>query len=353
MQPTDPQISVVIITYNGASRIDRTLSQLRCQTVGPDAFDVLVVDDGSTDETAALAAAWGARVIRLPENRGAGSARNAGLDAVSTPLVAFIDDDCLPVPSWLENLLGPFSDLDVDGVGGRIVPSGRPGLILSFITDNNPWAPLSANLLRSGNPLYRLVLYLLKVLRAHREPQGDALFAVAGGNMAFRVDGLRDLGGFNPSLRVAEETDLCLRLHRRTRGARLVYRPQAEVSHRFETSLIGVLRRAHRYGQGTAKMAASHDAINLIVYPFPVAVALAIAASFSSRRLRTFRLLSPAVPLLTYFGWFRLAITRRRPSTLAYPYLQMATELATMAGEVQILTQRRYRDDRTDGGPSA
>jgi mycofactocin glycosyltransferase len=341
--------SVVIITHNGAPRIRRTLHEIECQTVAAETFEVLVVDDGSTDDTAAVVQASGVRVIRLAHNQGPGAARNAGLRAAAAEIVVFIDDDCLPAPTWLQEILTAFDDPSVDGVGGRIAPLGSPGLITSFITDNNPWVPLPVSLLRSPNRWYRLLLYLRSVARTSREPDEAELFAVAGGNMAFRREVLEDVGGFDSSLTVSEETDLCWRLHRRPGGARLLYLPAAEVSHQFTATLSGILRRARWYGQGTARMARTHEGIGLIVYPFPVLVAAGAGATVHPR-LRRLRRLTPLLPLAGYLGWTRLAARRRKLGPLAYPYLQMAMEIATMAGEAQVLARRTAspREEQSD-----
>ena len=85
-------------------------------------------------------------------------------------------------------------------------------------------------------------------------------------------------------------------------------------------------------------MARTHEGVGLIVYPFPVLVVVGTAA----RATRLCRLLpmTPLLPLATYLGWTRLAARRRKLGPLAYPYLRMAVEIATMAGEAQVLVAR-------------
>jgi cellulose synthase/poly-beta-1,6-N-acetylglucosamine synthase-like glycosyltransferase len=162
--------------------------------------------------------------------------------------------------------------------------------------------------------------------------------------MAFRVSSLSEIGGFDTSLELSEDTEICWRLHARPAGARIMSRPEAVVDHQFDAELGSVLRRAWRYGHGTARMAGAGHDIKLIVYPFPVAVAAGVLASLappSSRRRRGRWARIAALPLLTYSGWSALAVRERRLEPLAYPYLQMALEVATMAGEADALIQRR------------
>lgn len=100
-----PRVSVIIPTYNHAPLLAAALACLSAQTVPRDAFEVVVADDGSTDETpAVLAAAAGGlalRAVRLEANRGRAAARNAALRAARAPLVVFIDSDVLVPPAFL------------------------------------------------------------------------------------------------------------------------------------------------------------------------------------------------------------------------------------------------------------
>jgi glycosyltransferase involved in cell wall biosynthesis len=333
MSPT-PKVSVVIPSYNGARTMASTLDALDRQTLPREQFEVIVVDDASGDDTASIAEAGGAVVVRLAENAGVAAARNRGIAEAVAPVIAFIDDDCTADPDWLRALTEPFADESVDGVGGQILPEAPDGLLLRYLRERNPWTPLPADLLRSPHPLYRLWLYLRTLGGGGRSLRDwDRLFAVAGGNMAFRTPVLSELGGFDEAERTAEETDLCRRAHRRPGGARLVYRALAVVRHHFRPHLGEVLRRARWYGEGAARFAARHDDVHLIVFPIPVLVgASAISATVSGRT----RLLWPIVvlPSFMYFGWPLLALRRRQFEPLLYAYLQLAQETATMAGEV-------------------
>ena len=123
-QPGPDEVTVVIPVRDRAAALARCLAGLA------EARRVIVVDDGSRDPAAIASAAAGARVLRRPVNGGPAAARNTGLAAAETPLVAFLDSDCVPGPGWLDALLPHFADPAVGAVAPRIVPheAGRTWL---------------------------------------------------------------------------------------------------------------------------------------------------------------------------------------------------------------------------------
>ena len=119
-----PRISVVVCSYNGESTIGRCLEELG-RLDYPD-YEVIVVDDGSTDRTAAIAAEFDVRLIRT-ENRGLSAARNTGIEAATGEIVAFTDDDAWPDRDWLRYLAHAFSSTDHAGIGGpNLAPATTP-----------------------------------------------------------------------------------------------------------------------------------------------------------------------------------------------------------------------------------
>ncbi|HEV3000586.1 MAG TPA: glycosyltransferase family A protein, partial [Solirubrobacteraceae bacterium] len=99
-----PEITVVVPVRDGAASLPPLLASLAGQTLARERFEVIVVDNGSRDATAAVAREGGARVVTEPVANRA-RARNAGIAAARAPLVAFTDADCVAAPGWLEALL--------------------------------------------------------------------------------------------------------------------------------------------------------------------------------------------------------------------------------------------------------
>jgi GT2 family glycosyltransferase len=207
-------VSVVIPTYNRVGGLQDVLNGLRRQTMR--SFEVVVVNGPSTDGTAAHLAALGdaVRVLDNPE-RNLSRSRNLGIAAAAGELVAFLDDDAVPEPRWLEELVAPFADDRVAGVGG---------LVLDHTGTRVQWRHLVTS--RSGEHDFEQVPPLDRFVA----PGADPFLYVAGGNSAFRRAALAEVEGFDEEIEYNfDEAEVCLRLL--DAGWRLVSLDAAVVHH--------------------------------------------------------------------------------------------------------------------------
>ncbi len=220
-----PRVSVVVCTYNGSRTISECLDALT-RLDYPD-YEVIVVDDGSTDGAAAIARRYACRLIQT-ENRGLSSARNAGLGAATGEIVAYLDDDASPDPHWLTYLAATFLSSSHAGVGGPNVAPPGDGPIAECVAR----AP--------GGPVH--------VLLTDREAEH-----IPGCNMAFRKACLEAIGGFDPRFRVAgDDVDVCWRLQER--GWTLGFSPAAMVWHHRRNSLYAYWKQQIGYGRAEAML---------------------------------------------------------------------------------------------------
>lgn len=203
-----PTISVIVPAFNAAATLPACLSALQQQVGAPPEFEVIVVDDGSTDDTAAVARAAGARVERVPHG-GAAAARNRGVEAARGSLLLFTDADCEPCPDWVARLSAPFADPTIAGARG-VYRTRQRALVARFVQ-------------LEYEDKYR---YL--------KPLQDIDF-VDTYSAAYRRDVFRANGRFDPSLPFDEDQEFSFRVA--NRGYRLVFVPDAVVYHRHAESL--------------------------------------------------------------------------------------------------------------------
>ncbi len=212
--PDDPaiaavQVSVVIATYNRAHLLKGTLEALASQAVpGSLKWEMVVVDNNSRDSTAQVVTAFSkttAAPVRyvFESEPGVSRARNRGIREARGSIIAFTDDDVLPAPDWIAQLVAAIDRWNAHGVGGRILPRWETSPPL-WLTDSrylcNRLAIMDCESSR------------LLALPVEAQPQ------VWGANMAFRRELLESVGGFDPQLggigkRLfrGEETDLIKR----------------------------------------------------------------------------------------------------------------------------------------------
>ena len=238
-----PAASVVVCTYTEERWDDlvAAVASVRGQSLrGGDVEVIVVVDHAPALEARVRHNVSGARVVANPGARGLSAARNAGVAAASGPVVAFLDDDCVAAPGWLERLAGHFAAPDVVAAGGAVVPrwdAGRPA-----------WFPTEFDWVVGCG--YRGLPTATAEVRN-----------LIGANMAFRRQVLEAVGGFRDGLgRVGrvplgcEETELCLRIGAAVPGGRVVYDPGSVVMHRVPAARATPRYFAARcWGEGLSK----------------------------------------------------------------------------------------------------
>ncbi|MFC7728788.1 mycofactocin biosynthesis glycosyltransferase MftF [Actinomadura keratinilytica] len=258
LPPVDlSQVTVVVPVRDRAGPLDRLLAALAGRV------EVIVVDDGSKDPgaVAEVTASHGARLIPLPRNVGPAGARNAGLEKVSTPFVAFVDSDVVVSPEAIATLLRHFHHPRVAVAAPQILglrKQGAPNWISRYED-----ARSSLDL----GPTPALV-----------HPR-SAVSWVPSACLVARVAALGE--GFTDGMRVAEDVDLVWRLA--AQGWQVRYEPAATAWHDHRTRLTAWLRRKAYYGTGAHPLAERHGALvaPAVLTPWSAAVA---AAALAQRR---------------------------------------------------------------------
>jgi len=243
-----PAVTVVVPVRDRHAELTRCLAGLQGEPL------VIVVDDGSRDPAAirSVAAAAGASVVRRPVNGGPAAARNTGLAAAQTPLVAFLDSDCVPGPgpaNWLDELLPHFADPAVGAVAPRIVPheAGRTWLAR--------YEGASSTLDMGRRP---------SIVRP-----GSRVPYVPGAALVVRKEAAGT--GFAEDMWVGEDVDFVWRLG--ASGWRVRYEPAATMGHQHRVRLREWFGRRKDYGTSAAALELRHPGA---VRPFYASVWTAV-----------------------------------------------------------------------------
>jgi glycosyltransferase involved in cell wall biosynthesis len=216
-----PVVSVVTPTRNREGTLPALLSSLEAQTLGKDAFEVIVIDDGSTDGTQDVLARFADRGLlhlrpfRHDTSRGAAAAKNRGWREARGELIAFTDDDCEPVPEWLERIVAEADANPGQIIQGRVLPNPQEAEVAGVFSRSLRVEAVSPHYENAN------VLYPRAVLDA--------------------------LGGFDEAYPTTggEDTDLSWRS--RAHGVRCTFAPDALVYHAVhELGPIDMLRFALR-----------------------------------------------------------------------------------------------------------
>lgn len=214
--------SVVIPAYNAEKLLPECLSSLSGQTVPRGDYEIIVVDDGSTDGTSGVAGSFpGVRVISQ-QNRGPAAARNLGAREAKGGIVLFTDSDCVPERDWIERMLEPFGhDLKLAGAKGRYLTKQRE---------------LAARFVQAEyQDKYRLLA---------RHPLIDFIDTYSAG---FRRDIFLRYGGYDTGFPVACAEDVELSFRMSNGGERMVYVPEAVVYHRHPTSWPAYFLKKYKF----------------------------------------------------------------------------------------------------------
>lgn len=234
-----PMVSVVVCSYNGGATLDECLRSL--ERLEYPNYEVIVVDDGSKDNTPEIVKGYNVRSIRVP-NGGLSRARNLGIEAAKGEIVAFIDSDAYADPDWLYYMVCALEEHNAHAVGGPNLSPPQDGFVAQCV-DESP-----------GNPTCVLV-------------DNERAEHIPGCNMAYRKDAFGIVGMFDAQHRAAgDDVDVCWRLLVADR--KIVYHPSAVVWHHRRPTIKTYLRQQNGYGYAEAHLQRRYPGrFNFFGYP--------------------------------------------------------------------------------------
>ena len=232
-----PKISVVVCAYNAELTVRDCLESLT--KLAYPRYEAVIVDDGSTDRTGAIADEYPQFKIIHQPNRGLSAARNVGMTAATGDIIAYLDSDAMADPDWLTYLAWKFKRTDHAGVGGPNLPPPEESWLANCVAAS------------PGSPTHILL-------------DDDTAEHIPGCNMAFRTDALAEIGGFDTTYTAAgDDVDICWRLQER--GHSIGFSPAAIVWHHRRKTIKSYLKQQMGYGKAEAMLLQKHpDRFNAV-----------------------------------------------------------------------------------------
>jgi cellulose synthase/poly-beta-1,6-N-acetylglucosamine synthase-like glycosyltransferase len=303
-----PIVSIVIPVYNGASTIRLCLDAILSQDFPREQYEVIVVDNNSTDGTPEIVKQYPVLLLYERELQGPHAATNTGVRQAKGEIMAFTDSDCVPEPRWLRLLVEAFADEEVIVAGGRIEAYRPTSRVERFLGEE----------IRPFNNCLRM---------SETFPA-----CVITGNAAYRADAFRKVGLFDANMYTGAEVDFGWRVQWAT-GKKAVYVPDAVVYHKFSPGVRRLFRHFRIYGYSEITLGTVYKDRG---YPRSPKVQLRVMVS-QFRALFTY---------IASFG-YRFATARLRGQDMNYvtsPLLWLVAETGSLCGKLEALWLTRcYR----------
>jgi len=223
----EPFASVVICTYNRGEMLKECLDSLLYQTYPKDRYEIIVVNDGSTDGTEEILVEYQKKASCkfrwfAQENKGLSVARNTGIKNSEGEIICFTDDDCIADKDWIIELVNGYKDNGLGSVGGKIRAYDAYTLIERYINER-------------------------KLLNQER-----FFTPLVGANTSYTRDIIVKTGFFDESFMSCEDVDFAIRV--KIQGFESKYNPKAIVYHKHRATLKGLMKQQYNYGRGYARL---------------------------------------------------------------------------------------------------
>jgi glycosyltransferase involved in cell wall biosynthesis len=333
MSNSKVKFSIVLCTFNGAEKIEKSLQSLLNQNFPKENYEIVVVDDGSTDNTVDVVNNYPVKLIKLDKNSGLATARNKGLEVAKGDIYVCYDDDCTADINWLSELDKAFYDKSVIGAGGLVQLSNTPTITDEYCFSCGYPNPVPLTLGRSKSIFVRFWDYLVTNISNPQEKfvNGTKVLELPGALSAFRIKLLKEIGGWDTMLvNASEDTDLCRRLRNKFKKMYFVAMPSSKVVHEQKIGWVGFIKKEFMRGK-VRKQFYKLKGETPPYFPFPF---LFLMISFLVLYLRYDPLVLLFLPIIIYPWWIVRSIKEKSIKLLLFSYMQLMHESATVLGMI-------------------
>jgi mycofactocin glycosyltransferase len=282
-----PSITVIIPTRDRGSSVVECLESIYSQDYPSNQIEIIVIDDGSLDETRKLVIGFSCKLFTNPSSRGQSYCRNLGAQRAKGEILAFMDDDCVAGRTWLRDLAKYFQWEEVGAVGGYVDGYSNESLLDRYEKE--------FSLLNLGKHIFRSV---------------KDRFFVPTCNMLLRKKAFVETGGIRETLHIGEDVDFCWRMS--DAGWQALYVPSGIVMHKHRNTIGKMLRRRADYGTSEAILCTLHPHRRKTLQMRPLAAAAFLGLCFAIASLTLFPLVVTGASFIAEAAAKALRLRRKR-----------------------------------------
>lgn len=328
--------SVVLCTYNREAHIEQCLESLVNQNFPKEKYEIIVVDDCSTDSTRELIKKYPVRLVQHKTNQGIATARNSGMKAAKGKIYVSFDDDSYADKNWLKNLskiYESYNQKNISGVAGLIkLKNTKPGIIEKYMDAIGYANPSPVSYVTSKSLFMRFYAYLKNMFTPSTQIN-QQIFGVGeiwGANCSFPMSILKKVNGWDDNLSWAEDTDLCDKINKQFPNNKFICTKNAILFHDHRLSLKQFLLKPYTRAEATLRFYMKNNKIPPI-FPFPIMIGLfCLLLMILNPLYSLFGLIF--FPPLFYSWWILKGIQKKDFAFFTFPYLQYGYELFTILG---------------------
>jgi glycosyltransferase involved in cell wall biosynthesis len=321
MNDTRTIFSIIICTYNGAKKIGKSLQSLVDQEFPKNQFEIIVVVDGSTDNTLEVISNYQVKIIDNKINKGIAISRNIGLNNSSGDIIVCIDDDCSVNNNFLNELGKKYQDKKVVGVAGNLTVPNNSTLIDRYFA--SIWYGVASPKQKVKKTILdRLMWYYSNSPWQSEKPgyvEGAEIVDVPAACSSYRTELLKQIGGWDDQLvNSSEDNDLSNKMLSNFPDKKIVLAKNAIVVHYQELSFVDTLRRETQRIKWR-KLFYKKNKMFPVIFPQPILLLFLLL--FVQLPLLIFLL-----PFVVYPWWLFRFFAKNNPQFLAFPYIQLIQE---------------------------
>ncbi len=304
------QASIIVCTHNGEKRIKNCLNSLLKQSYNRKEYEIIVVDDGSTDRTSSIVSEFPVRLYKHTKNRGLAAARNTGLKHARGKVYICFDDDCLADQNWLKEILEMYKK-PVAGVGGY-TKNSTSGIVDMFLANLGHGNPSPVPMKIPSGVIQRFYNYIENMYKRNPAAKNN-IYKVSelwGENCSFPTHILKSVNGWDETQSGIEDTELCQRIKNTTDLPFIITR-KAKILHDGTASFNDLIQKRFKRGLPILRYYNSYNKFPPI-FPFPLMYIISSVILFSLFGLKSLLILI-MLPQVLYGWWLVLYFKTHKP----------------------------------------